>query len=123
VNNMTWQEIIKKEPKQGPRMSEEMYSEFQLDKYRDMQSGLVQVANDFKRNEKAIKDLMGKEGTEDILDAIADTLRTYGRYLSKRTSTDFDTFSGRVPLNQDNREYLEETGQKFLDLANEISKK
>tara|TARA_R110002020_G_scaffold59186_2_gene161641 strand:- start:65 stop:427 length:363 start_codon:yes stop_codon:yes gene_type:complete len=120
---MNWEDIVKKEPKQGPRISEEMYADSETKKFRDMFAGLSNVANTFRRNEKAIKELIGKEGTDEVLSAIADTLRTYGRHLQNRAgSTDFDTFSGRTKINQDNREYFEETGKEFLDLANSIDK-
>ena len=120
---MTWEDIVKKDPKQGPRMSDEMYADSEKRKFRQMFGGLSQVANDFRRNEKAIKELIGKEGMEEVLSAIADTLRTYGRHLQNRAgSTDFDTFSGRTKINRDLREYFEETGQEFMDLADSIDK-
>jgi len=120
---MTWEDIVKREPKQGPRMSDEMYADLETRKFREMFAGLSEVANTFRKNEKAIKELIGKEGMEEVLSAIADTLRTYGRHLKNRaSSTDFDTFSGRTKINQDNREFFEETGQEFMDLADSIDK-
>ena len=120
---MTWEDIMKKEPKQGPRISDEMFAEAETKRFLNMSAGLSQVANTFRRNEKAIKELIGKEGKDEVLSAIADTLRTYGRHLqSTASTTDFTMLAGRTKINQDTREYLEETGQKFMDLADSIDK-
>jgi len=126
---MTWKDIIKEEPKQGPRISEEMFEEKYKKELEEMQKDMMDIAHTFKHNSKFLKDLMGKEGEEfqhnyrKVMDGMILALRSYGKFMKNRSSTHHSNiggmFSARENMKRDER--LKEVGKDFLDLADELS--
>ena len=105
---MTWEDVLKKEPKQGPMMDDKTYLEHS-------RKGLEEMTRYMSRS------LIGNEEAEEVLNGIGITLRTYGQHLqSVAGSTDYSQSPRLREKSVKDREYLETEGQKLIDLAKEI---
>ena len=118
---MVWENLLKKEPKQGPQMGDKLFEEKYAKNLEDMIENLSDTVVQFRRNADFLRSLIGNKEAEEVLDGIGIALRTYGENLQfVAGSTDYSKgFRGRE-LNVKNREYLEKRGQEMIDLAKEI---
>lgn len=127
---MTWEDIVKKDPKQGPRMSEEMLEGLNQKQLKNIQNGLMQIADTFNKNAKYLKQLVGKEEAQEVVRGIVGALRVYANYLKYGVddfSTDNVTSGGDMEgygefarRKMENREYLEGRAKEFTDLADDL---
>jgi len=118
---MTWEDVLKKEPKQGPMMDDKTYLEHSRKGLEEMTRYMSSVANIFDRKADFLRSLIGNEEAEEVLNGIGITLRTYGQHLqSVAGSTDYSQSPRLREKSVKDREYLETEGQKLIDLAKEI---
>ena len=116
---MTWEDIVMKDPKQGPRISFDMFEEKQRKQFRNFQDDIRSIAHKFKRNSKFLKDLIGKEGAEEVMDGIILALESYAKYITP-TLVDTDDNPRYRERNKETREGLERSSEEFMNLANEL---
>ena len=126
---MSWKNIVKQEPKQGPRRNIEMLEELNQKELENMQNGLMQIADTFNKNAKYLKQLVGKEEAQEVVGGIAGALRVYANYLKYGIgdSTDNVTSGGDMEgygefarRNAESRKYLEGRAKEYTDLADDL---
>ena len=127
---MTWEDIIKKDPKQGPRRNIKMLEELNQKQLENMKDGLMEMANIFDKNAKYLKQLVGKEEAQEVVGGIVTALRVYANYLKYGvgdSTTDNVSSGGDMQLygegakrNAKSRQYLESRAKKYHDLADDL---
>jgi len=126
---MAWKDIIKEEPKQGPRMSEEMIEGLNQKQLKNMKNGLMQMADTFNKNAKYLKQLVGQEEAQEVVGGIVAALRVYANYLKYGDDFSTDNVSSGGDMqgygefarrNADSRKYLEGRAKAFTDLADDL---
>lgn len=137
---MTWKEIIKEEPKQGPRRSAKMLERLNQYELMDMESGLAQMAEIFIKNGKYLKQLVGKEEAQEVVRGIGMALQVYSNYLKYKDDLSTDNLSVDYPHNKklmdedyddindmtarermQGRESLEERAKEYDGLADDLA--
>ena len=116
---MTWEDIVKKDPKQGPQISFDMFEENERKQLRNFENDIRGIAHKFKRNSKFLKELIGKEGAEEVIDGIILALESYGKYIMP-TMVDTDNNPKYRERNKETRESLERSSEAFMNLADEL---
>jgi len=132
---MTWEDVVKKEPKQGPRRNLEMLEGLNQKQLKNMKDGLMQIADTFNKNAKYLKQLVGKEEAQEVVRGIVGALRVYANYL-KYGVDDFSTdnvsptdgqragdmqgYGEFARRNMKGRKYLERRAKEFTDLADDL---
>jgi len=126
---MTWKDIMKKEPKQGPRRNIKMLEELNQKELENIQNGLMQIADTFNKNAKYLKQLVGKEEAQEVVGGIAGALRVYANYLKYGIGDSTDNVSSGgdaegygefARRNMEGREYLERQAKEYTDLADDL---
>mgnify|MGYP001230525617 CR=1 FL=1 len=126
---MSWKNIVKQETKQGPRRNFKMLEELNLKELENMENGLMQIAGIFNKNAKYLKQLVGKEEAQEVVEGIAGALRIYSDYLlyGVGDSTDNVTSGGDAEgygefarRNAESRKYLERQAKEYTDLADDL---
>ena len=110
--------ILKAEPLQGPRRSadDKRISEEQ---FKNMKDGLREMAFIFNKNAKYLKQLVGQEEAQEVVEGIVAALRVYGDYLQYGVGDSTD--AGFNPKESaKGREYLEGRAKEFHDLADDL---
>jgi len=126
---MTWEDIVKKEPKQGPRRNLEMLEGLNQKQLENMKGGLMQIADTFNKNAKYLKQLVGKEEAQEVIGGIVGALRVYANYLKYGVGDSTDNVSSGGDMegygefsrrNAESRKYLERRAKEFTDLADDL---
>ena len=137
---MTWEDIVKKDPKQGPRRSAEMLERLNQNELMDMESGLEQMVEIFIKNGKYLKQLVGKKEAQEVVRGIGMALQVYSNYLKYRDDLSTDNLSVDYPHNKklmdedyddindmtarermQGRESLERRAKEYDDLADDLA--
>ena len=110
--------ILKAEPLQGPKRSpdDKRISEEQ---FKNMKNGLMEMADTFNKNAKYLKQLVGQEEAQEVVEGIVAALRVYGDYLQYGVGDSTD--AGFNPKESaKGREYLKGRAKEFHDLADDL---
>ncbi len=131
---MTWEDIVKKDPKQGPRRNIKMLEELNQKELDNMENGLMQIADIFNKNAKYLKQLVGKEEAQEVVGGIVGALRVYANYLKYgigdstdnvsptdgQRAGDMQGYGEFARRNMEGRKYLERRAKEYTDLADDL---
>ena len=131
---MSWKNIVKQEPKQGPRRNLEMIEGLNQKQLKNMKVGLMQMADTFNKNAKYLKQLVGQEEAQEVVEGIVAALRIYSNYLlygvgdstdnvsptDGQRAGDMQGYGEFARRNAESRKYLEGRAKEFTDLADDL---
>tara|TARA_B100000963_G_scaffold47498_2_gene35797 strand:- start:2411 stop:2809 length:399 start_codon:yes stop_codon:yes gene_type:complete len=127
---MTWEDIVKKDPKQGPRRSAEMLEQLNYYELMDLETGLEEMANIFIKNGKYLKQLVGKKEAQEVVRGIGMALQVYASYLKNKDDLSTDNmsvepyvegYSMSAEQRRQGRESIEEQAKEYDDLLDDLA--